>query len=145
MHLSHNAELVRNGIIGPIDFAIIEASAITEDGLIIPTNSVGNTPIYAQYADKILIELNTAQPDLEGIHDIYVPEKAGKGRRQPIPIVDPADRIGELGIRVDVDKIAGIVHSAKIRKHYENFQSYNSRDGILWYDNFRPGTGAEGL
>lgn len=111
MHLSHNAELVRNGVIGPIDFAIIEASAITEDGLIIPTNSVGNAPIYAQYADKILIELNTAQPDLEGIHDIYVPEKAGKGRRQPIPIVDPADRIGEQGIRVDIDKIAGIVHS----------------------------------
>lgn len=111
MHLSHNAELVRNGVIGPFDFVIIEASAITEDGLIIPTNSVGNSPIYAQYAKKVLIELNTAQPDLEGCHDIYVPEKAGKGRRQPIPIVDTADRIGEKGIRVDIDKIAGIVHS----------------------------------
>lgn len=111
MHLSHNAELVRNGVIGPFDFVIIEASAITEDGLIIPTNSVGNSPIFAQYAKKILIELNTAQPDLEGIHDIYVPEKAGRGRRQPIPIVDTADRVGEKGIRVDIDKIAGIVHS----------------------------------
>ena len=26
-HLSHNAELVRQGIIGPIDFAIIEAAS----------------------------------------------------------------------------------------------------------------------
>ena len=33
----------------------------------------------------------------------------------------------------------------KKTKHYENFQSYNSRDGILWYDNFRPGSGAEDL
>ena len=41
-HLSHVAELVRSGIIGPIDYAIIEATAITEDGLIIPTTSVGN-------------------------------------------------------------------------------------------------------
>ncbi|CAM5624366.1 Acetyl-CoA hydrolase OS=Lysinibacillus sphaericus OX=1421 GN=LS41612_20870 PE=3 SV=1 [Lysinibacillus sphaericus] len=44
-HLSHNAELVRQGIIGSIDFAIIEAAAITEDGLLIPTTSVGNSPI----------------------------------------------------------------------------------------------------
>ena len=36
-HLSHNAELVRQGIIGPIKYLIIEAVAITEDGLIIPT------------------------------------------------------------------------------------------------------------
>lgn len=109
MHLSHNAELIRNGIIGPFDFAIIEASAITEDGLIIPTNSVGNGPIFAQYAKKIIIELNTKQPQLEGIHDIYVPDT--QGSRQPIPLCDPADKIGERGIRVDLDKIAGIVHS----------------------------------
>ena len=57
-HLSHNAELVRQGIIGPIDFAIIEAAAITEDGLLIPTTSVGNSPIFAQYAKNIIIELN---------------------------------------------------------------------------------------
>ena len=40
-HVSHNAELMRQGIVGPIDFAIIEATAITEDGLLIPTTSVG--------------------------------------------------------------------------------------------------------
>ena len=31
-HLSHTAELIRNDIIDPVDFAIIEAVAITEDG-----------------------------------------------------------------------------------------------------------------
>ncbi len=59
-HLSHNAELVRQGIIGPIDFAIIEATAITKDGLLVPTTSVGNSPIFATYAKNIIIELNLA-------------------------------------------------------------------------------------
>ena len=42
-HLSHTAEEVRKGTLGKIDYAIIEAAAITEDGLIIPTGSVGNS------------------------------------------------------------------------------------------------------
>src|SRR5699024_6462729 len=35
-HLSHTAEEVRKGNLGKIDYAVIEAAAITEDGLIIP-------------------------------------------------------------------------------------------------------------
>jgi succinyl-CoA:acetate CoA-transferase len=109
-HLSHNAELVRQGIIGPIDVAIIEAAAITEDGLIIPTTSVGNSPIFAQYAKEIIIELNTTLPAaIEGIHDIYIPEE--QGVRKPIPLLTASDRIGEKGIRVDINKIKGIVIS----------------------------------
>ena len=78
-HLSHNAELVRQGIIGPIKHAIIEATAITEDGYIIPTTSVGNSPIFAQYAENIIVELNISHPEsMIGIHDIYVPDKQGE-------------------------------------------------------------------
>ena len=109
-HLSHTAELVRQGIIGPIDFAIIEATAITEDGYIIPTTSVGNSPIFAQYAKNILIELNLAHSEsLIGIHDIYIPE--AQGERNPISIFDPKDRIGTIGIKVDPEKIKAIVLS----------------------------------
>ena len=110
MHLSHNAELIRQGIIGPIDFAIIEATAITEDGQIIPTTSIGNSPILVQMAKGIIIELNPEQPNLEGIHDIYIP--ANQGERGPIPLLQAGDRIGTLGIPVDVNKIKGIVHSS---------------------------------
>ena len=110
MHLSHNAELIRQGIIGPIDFAIIEATAITEDSQIIPTTSIGNSPIIVQMAKEIIIELNPEQPNLEGIHDIYMP--ANQGERGPIPLLQAGDRIGTIGIPVDVNKIKGIVHSS---------------------------------
>ncbi|MFJ7982051.1 succinate CoA transferase [Lysinibacillus xylanilyticus] len=109
-HLSHNAELVRQGIIGPIDFAIIEATAITEDGLLIPTTSVGNSPVFVQEADQIIIELNVAQLDaLEGVHDIFVPGPQGK--RDPIPLQNVSDRLGIIGIPLDLDKVKGIVIS----------------------------------
>ena len=110
MHLSHNAELIRQGIIGPIDFAIIEATAITEDGQIIPTTSVGNSPILVEMAKEVIIELNPEQPNLEGIHDIYIPKK--QGERDPIPLLKAGDRIGTVGIPVDVNKIKGIVLSS---------------------------------
>lgn len=109
-HLSHNAELVRQGIIGPIDYAILEATAITEDGLLIPTTSVGNSPIFAQYAKNIIVELNLAHSEtLIGVHDIYIPEN--QGERKPIPMLNATDRIGEIGIRIDPAKVKAIVIS----------------------------------
>ncbi|MFJ8237718.1 succinate CoA transferase [Ureibacillus sp. NPDC094379] len=109
-HLSHNAELVRQGIIGPIKYLILEATAITEEGYIIPTTSVGNSPIYAEYAENIIVELNIAHPEsLIGIHDIYVP--APQGQREAIPMTNAETRIGEIGIKVDPAKIKAIVIS----------------------------------
>ncbi|MDM5250577.1 MULTISPECIES: succinate CoA transferase [unclassified Lysinibacillus] len=109
-HLSHNAELVRQGIIGPIKYLILEAVAITEDGFIIPTNSVGNSPIFAEYAENIIVELNISHPEaLIGIHDIYVPGE--QGQREAIPMTDAMQRIGDIGIKVDPAKIKAIVIS----------------------------------
>lgn len=109
-HLSHNAELVRQGIIGPLNFAVIEATAITADGYIIPTTSVGNSPIYAKYADSIIVELNIAHSDsLIGVHDIYIPEN--QGERGHIPLLKAEDRIGEIGIKIDPEQIKAIVIS----------------------------------
>ncbi|MEO4052013.1 acetyl-CoA hydrolase/transferase family protein [Solibacillus sp. CAU 1738] len=109
-HVSHNAELMRQGIIGPIDFAIIEAAAITEDGLLIPTTSVGNSPIILQMAKEIIVELNVAHPDsLEGLHDIYIP--TAQGERGPIPLTSAGQRIGTVGIPIDITKVRGIVLS----------------------------------
>ena len=109
-HVSHNAELIRQGIVGPIDFAIIEATSITEDGLLVPTTSVGNSPIIVQSAKEIIIELNIAQPNsLEGIHDIFIPK--GYGERGPIPLQGAGERIGIVGIPLDLSKVRGIVLS----------------------------------
>ncbi|MGM8212402.1 succinate CoA transferase [Virgibacillus sp. W0430] len=109
-HLSHTAEEVRKGTLEKIDYAVIEAAAITEDGMIIPTGSVGNSPIFVQEAKHVIIELNTSAPsEYEGIHDIYVPNEAGD--RDPIPLDTIDKRIGEIGIKVDPEKVRGIVLS----------------------------------
>ena len=106
-HLSITSEYVRQGAMN-IDVAIIEATAITEDGYLIPTSSVGNSPIYVASADKVIIELNVAAPaELEGLHDIYVPEK--QGERGPIPIMHANDRVGAKGIKLDMTKVVAIV------------------------------------
>ncbi len=107
-HLSHTAELVRANVMEPIDFAILEAVSITEDGMIIPTTSIGNSLTFAQHAKAIIVEINLAQStELEGLHDLYDPDK--QGERDPIPLTKVADRIGTKGIIVDVEKIKGIV------------------------------------
>ena len=106
-HLSITSEYLRQGAMN-IDVAIIEATAITEDGYLIPTSSVGNSPIYVASADKVIIELNVAAPaELEGLHDIYVPEK--QGERGPIPIMHADDRVGAKGIKLDMTKVVAIV------------------------------------
>ncbi len=107
-HLSHTAELIREGVMAPIDYAVVEAVAITEDGMIIPSTSVGNSNIFVEYAKHVIIELNLAQsPELEGVHDIYTP--ARQGERGPIPLTTVDQRIGTVGIPVDIEKIKGIV------------------------------------
>lgn len=112
-HLSHTAELVRAEVIEPIDFAIIEAVSITEDGQIIPTTSIGNSLSFVQHAKNIIIEINLAQtPQLEGLHDIYDPGQQGK--RKPIPLLNVKDRIGTVGIPVDIDKVRGIVFTNQL-------------------------------
>jgi succinyl-CoA:acetate CoA-transferase len=107
-HLSETVEHLRSGQLGPMDYAIIEAAAITEDGGIVPTTSVGNSASFAILAKKLIIEINLSQPlELEGLHDIYIPSK--RPTRQPIPIVACDSRIGLGRIIVDPDKIAAIV------------------------------------
>ncbi|MDQ0163881.1 acetyl-CoA hydrolase/transferase family protein [Aeribacillus alveayuensis] len=107
-HLSHTAELVRSNVMDPIDFAILEAVSITNDGMVIPTTSIGNSLSFAQHAKSIIIEINMAQPvDLVGVHDLYEPGK--QGERKPIPLTKVDDRIGTIGIPIDVEKVKGIV------------------------------------
>ena len=111
-HLSQTAEWIRAGVIGPIDFAVIEALSITADGMIIPTTSVGNSSVFVEHAKNVIIEINLSQPELfEGIHDIYEPGM--QGQRSPIPLTKVDDRIGTKGIPVDLEKVRGIVFTAQ--------------------------------
>ena len=72
MHLSLMAQNVRYGFFGDLDVAIIEAAQINEDGSIVPTTSVGNSPTFVSQAKKVIVEVNVSQPlSLVGMHDIY--------------------------------------------------------------------------
>ncbi|AST90225.1 acetyl-CoA hydrolase/transferase family protein [Sutcliffiella cohnii] len=107
-HLSHTAELLRANVIEPVDYAILEAVSISEDGMVIPTTSIGNSLTFATHAKNIIIEINMAQsPLLEGLHDLYDPGK--QGERNPIPLTKVDDRIGNIGIPLDITKVKGIV------------------------------------
>ncbi|KAF5358865.1 hypothetical protein D9757_004573 [Collybiopsis confluens] len=87
----------------PLDWAIVEATAITPEGHIVPGASIGATPEILQSASKIIIEVNTQIPNLEGLHDInhsFLPP-----HRQPYLITHPSDRIGTTAISVDPDRV----------------------------------------
>ena len=108
LHLSESAQLARVGYLGKLDLAIVEAVAITEEGNIIPSTSLGNAASYVQQADVVIVEVNTTQPlELEGMHDVYVP--LDPPNRLPIPIVKADDRIGTPFIPCTPDKIKYIV------------------------------------
>jgi len=107
-HLSEPAESLRSGNLPPIDIAVVEALAIREDGSIVPTTSVGNNASFVQQARQVIVELNMAVPlELEGVHDIYLPEP--RPGRQPIALTSVLQRIGTSSIPVDPEKIAAIV------------------------------------
>ena len=108
LHLSESAQLGRYGYLGKVDVALVEVCAITEEGNLIPTTSLGNTASYVQQADVVIVEVNTTQPlELEGMHDVYVP--LDPPNRLPIPIVKADDRVGTSYIPCTPEKIKYIV------------------------------------
>jgi succinyl-CoA:acetate CoA-transferase len=109
LHLSHVAQYTWFGFFGPIDVAVIEATAIDEDGHLIPSSSVGNNKTWLEQADQVIIEINHWQPDvLAGMHDVYY-GTALPPHRKPIPLLQPDDRIGEPWLRCDPDKVIAVV------------------------------------
>ncbi|EEH33807.1 acetyl-CoA hydrolase [Paracoccidioides lutzii Pb01] len=92
-----------------LDVVVIEASAITEEGGIIPGASVGASPELVQMAEKIIIEVNTSGPSFEGLHDITMCDVPPK--RKPYLIMAPEDRIGTPYIPIDPEKVVAIVES----------------------------------
>ncbi len=96
---------------GGFDLGLVEASGITEDGHIILAGSIGSATEVIQYADKLIIEINTAIPSFEGLHDIVMLDLPPY--RKPYLISRVDDRIGTLHVPCDHDKIIAIVESKK--------------------------------
>lgn len=107
-HLSESAEMLHNKTFPQLDIAIIEAAYIERDGSIVPTTSVGNSVTFANFAQQVIIEINTSIPEnIYGIHDIYQAEDYP--HRNVIPIVAPWNKIGRKSIPLNPEKVVGIV------------------------------------
>ena len=111
IHLGHVAQYAWFGFLGRIDVAVVEVTAILEDGRLLPSTSVGNNKTWLDLADKVIIEVNRRQPiGLDGMHDIYY-GTALPPDRKPIPLLKPGDRIGEPYLRCDLDKVVAVVET----------------------------------
>jgi succinyl-CoA:acetate CoA-transferase len=109
VHLSHVAQMVWEGFFGHLDVAVVEVTAITADGHLIPSSSVGNNKTWLDQADRVILEVNSWQPlELEGMHDIYY-GTALPPHRQPIQIRQPSDRIGVPYLRCAPEKVIAVV------------------------------------
>ena len=110
MHISELAQTLRYGMLGEVDYAIVDAASVDEKGNIVLGSGVGNIPTLCRMAKHIIVELNeTIKPEIEGLHDIYIPYDPPY--RREIPIYKASDRIGDTLLRVDPSKIIGVVKS----------------------------------
>mgnify|MGYP000801605994 FL=1 len=124
-HLSEMAQEVRYGFYGKIDYAIIEAAHITPDGEVILGTGIGNVPTYAHLADKIIIELNELLPEsLYGMHDVVLLQDPPY--RREIPIYHANDRIGSPVLKIDPNKVVGIVKT----RSYDGVKPFTAPDEV---------------
>jgi succinate CoA transferase len=146
MHLSHLPQMVSNGFLGKIDHAVIEATEVTPDGRVYLTSSIGASPTFLKYADKVIIEVNHHHSvrTREMADIITVPPPPN---RDPIQIHDPMCRVGYPYAVVDPKKVIGIVennepdhvnpfiepgdHCEKIAKHVLEFLLKENDRGII--------------
>ncbi|MBE3557930.1 MAG: acetyl-CoA hydrolase/transferase family protein [Ktedonobacteraceae bacterium] len=111
MHLGQVAQMVWQGFLGPLDVAVVEVTGIREDGLLIPSSSVGNNKTWLDQAKQVILEVNSWQnPLLEGMHDIFY-GTALPPHRKPILITHPADRLGTPYFSCPQEKILAIVET----------------------------------
>ena len=109
-HLSHLSQDLRYGFFGDIDVAIIEVTEMSPNGEVILGAGLGMTPTLAKMAKKVIIEYSSYyKSSFRGFHDNYLP--LDPPHRREIPIYKPSDRIGSTVLKIDPEKIIGIVPS----------------------------------
>jgi succinyl-CoA:acetate CoA-transferase len=123
-HVSQVADEVRFGGLPSPDWAVIEAVAVGPDWLI-PSPSVGSTPALVAAADRLIVEVNAAQPrGLEGLHDLLVrappPGAARRASergsdtppaREPLALDAVDDCIGSSRLSFDPGQLAAVVRT----------------------------------
>ncbi|MFY9909611.1 MAG: acetyl-CoA hydrolase/transferase family protein [Candidatus Sulfotelmatobacter sp.] len=109
IHLSHVAQFVEYGFLGKMDVALIEVTAVLEDGRLVPSSSIGNNKTWIDQAERVILEVNAWQPaELEGMHDVYYGLQPPP-HRGPIPLMHPGQRIGTPYMDIAADKVVAVV------------------------------------
>jgi len=115
-HVSRLADEVQFGQLADADVALVEAIAVGE-GWFVPSTSLGQTPAYVEAADRLVVELNDAQPlALQQVHDVYRPD--APPNRDPIPLTEPDERIGSPTVEFDPGKLVGVVRTDRRDQTY---------------------------
>ena len=110
-HLSDVAPFARYGFLGKLDIAVIEVTAIREDGSFIPSSSVGTNNAWMDLAERVILEVNYNQNlKMEGMHDIYYHNQLPP-QRKAIEINAVEDRIGTPYLYCAPEKIVAIVET----------------------------------
>ncbi len=110
MHLSHLPQTVLAGFQGKLDFAVVEATEITPDGRVYLTSSIGASPTYLKYADKVIIEINHHHsPRLREMTDILI--MPPPPHRNPLPLHDTLTKVGYPYAVVDPRKVIAVLET----------------------------------
>lgn len=110
MHLSHVPQMLEFGFFGNLDYAVVEATDITNDGRVYLSTSSGIAPSVLHHADKVLIEFNQAQNKrLCEMHDVKILPRPP--HRSPIPIHEALSKIGTPFATVDPERVVGVIHT----------------------------------
>ncbi len=124
--VSEYSRFIRDGTITRgrmLDLTVIEATAIDENGNIVPSLSVDSSAAFIESSKKVIIEVNESKPILNGLHDIYLPEYG-----KPIHIVNVLDRIGNPTIKIPKSKIAAIVISSEKEEAGGSYRAVDEND-----------------
>ena len=110
MHLSHLPQMIEFGFFGNLDFAVVEAVDVVNDGRVYLSSSIGVSPSLLKHADKVIIEINRHHSKrVPEMHDIRI--LPPPPHRSHIPIDSAVGKLGTPFAYVDPKKIVGIVET----------------------------------
>ncbi|MCF0196380.1 MAG: acetyl-CoA hydrolase, partial [Bacteroidaceae bacterium] len=150
LNLSNMATQIRQGYLGDVHWAVLEACAIEKVGAkarIYLTAAGGISPTVARLAKKgIFVELNAFHSAKSiGMHDVY--EIEDHPFRKPIMIMKASDRIGKPYVEVEADRVLGVIEcnipdearafkdadpiTTQIGQNVADFLLYNLKQGLI--------------
>lgn len=127
IHISHFPMNINQRTGKHLDVALIECTAVTEDGLYLAA-SAGSSDASVRNADMVIVEINENLPEgLVGMHDIF--EIGLPPHARIIPITSPRDRVGTPYIPCPKEKIAAIVIT-DLHDQPQSFKPISATTGI---------------